>query len=133
MVHMPGHIYYRVGDYERARASFLAAMKVDEDYMQREHVSVIDDWNYPHNISYLIGTDVETGRYKEALQLAAKLDELPVITARAIANPRHAITVGATTARLQIRFGHWDEVIEHPVKIGDEEAAAPRLALTATP
>lgn len=123
MVHMPGHIYYRIGDYERARASFLAAMKVEEEYMQREHVSVIDNWNYPHNISYLIATDVETGRYKEALQFAAKLDELPVIPARAIANPRHAMTVGATTARLQIRFGRWEAVIEHPVKIGDEALA----------
>ena len=123
MVHMPGHIYYRLGDYERARESFLAATKVEEEYMQREHVKVIDNWNYPHNISYLIADNVETGRYKEALQLADKLDELPVITGRAIANPRHAITVGATTARLQIRFGHWDEVIEHPVKIGDEDLA----------
>jgi tetratricopeptide (TPR) repeat protein len=123
MVYMPGHIYYRVGDYGRARASFLAAMNVEEEYMQREHVSVIDNWNYPHNISYLIATDVETGRYSEALKLAAKLDELPVITARAIANPRHAITVGATTARLQIRFGHWNEVIAHPVQIGDETLA----------
>ncbi len=123
MVHMPGHIYYRVGDYERARESFLAAMKVEEDYMQREHVSVIDNWNYPHNISYLIAADVETGRYQEALRLASKLDALPVITSRAIANPRHALTVGATTARLQSRFGHWDDVIGNPVKIGDEELA----------
>ncbi len=129
MVHMPGHIYYRVGDYDRAREAFLAAMKVDEEYMERERVSVIDNWNYPHNISYLIADDVETGRYKEALQLAIKLDGLPVITGRAIANPRHAITVGATTARLQIRFGHWDEVVEHPVRIGDEElAGAPARA-----
>jgi tetratricopeptide (TPR) repeat protein len=123
MVHMPGHIYYRVGEYERARESFLAAMKIEEEYMQREQVSVDDNWNYPHNISYLIAADMETGRYAEGLRLAAKLDALPVITARAIGNPRHAMTVGATTARLQIRFGHWDEVIRHPVKIGDEELA----------
>jgi tetratricopeptide (TPR) repeat protein len=123
MVHMPGHIYYRVGDYDRARESFLAGMKVEEEYMQREHVNVIDNWNYPHNISYLIAVDAETGRYKEALQLADKLDRLPVITGRAIANPRHAITVGAATARLQSRFGHWDEVIKHPVVIGDAELA----------
>jgi tetratricopeptide (TPR) repeat protein len=129
MVHMPGHIYYRIGDYERARQSFLAAMKVDEECMKREHVSVIDDWNYPHNISYLIAADVESGRYREALQLAAKLDELPVITARAVANPRHAITVGSTTARLHIRFSHWNEVIDNAVKIGDEElAGAPARA-----
>ncbi|MBV8072349.1 MAG: hypothetical protein JO270_20775, partial [Acidobacteriaceae bacterium] len=28
MVHMPGHIYYRIGDYDTARLTFLAALKV---------------------------------------------------------------------------------------------------------
>ena len=27
MVHMPGHIFYRVGDYDRAKESFAASMK----------------------------------------------------------------------------------------------------------
>ena len=123
MVHMPGHIYFKMGDQARARESFLAAMHVEEEYMEREHVSVVDNWNYPHNISYLIASDAEAGRYREALEMAAKLDNLPVVTARAFANPRFAIKEGSTTARLQIRFGKWQDVAEHPIVLGDETLA----------
>ncbi len=77
MVHMPGHIYYRLGDYDRARQSFLDSMKVDSDYMQREKVSTLDDWNYAHNLSYLIASDAESGRLKEALEMAERLEKLP--------------------------------------------------------
>ena len=82
-------------------------MRVDEEYMEREHVSVVDDWNYSHNLSYLIASDAEAGRYREALKMAAKLDQLPVVTARAVGSPRFAIKEGSTTARLEIRFGQW--------------------------
>ena len=123
MVHMPGHIYFKMGDQARARESFLAAMRVEEEYMQRENVSVVDNWNYSHNISYLIASDAEAGRYKEALELAAKLDHLPVVTARAVASPRFALKEGSTTARLQIRFGKWKDVAEHPIVLGDETLA----------
>src|SRR5580704_10038246 len=33
MVHMPGHIFYRTGDYARAKESFAASMQADEQYM----------------------------------------------------------------------------------------------------
>ncbi len=74
---MPGHIYYRLGDYDRARQSFLDSMKVDEEYMHREKVSTLDDWNYAHNLSYLVASDAESGRLREALEMAARLDKLP--------------------------------------------------------
>ena len=35
MVHMPGHIFFRLGDYARAEQAFAASMQVDESYMQR--------------------------------------------------------------------------------------------------
>jgi len=77
MVHMPGHTFYRMGDYNRARQSFLESMKVDEAYMRREKVGPLDDWNYPHNFSYFIASDAESGRLREALDLAARLEKLP--------------------------------------------------------
>ena len=71
VVHMPGHIFYRVGDYERAREVFLQAARVDQEYMDRQHVSLSDDWNFSHNLSYLIADCAEAGRYREALQHAS--------------------------------------------------------------
>jgi tetratricopeptide (TPR) repeat protein len=124
MIHMPGHIYFRVGQYDRARESFLASKKFEEDYMQREHVSTIDDWNYPHNLSYLIASDAESGRFKEALQLAALLDSLPANPFLGMGAPTHAVTVGATAIRLKMRYGDYDAAVENPIKLGFEDETA---------
>ena len=123
MVHMPGHIYYKLGDHAKAREAFLASMNVDEAYMKREHVASRDDWNYAHNLSYLIASDAEAGRYIEALEMAAKLDRLPANPFLAVGRPTHATTIGAATSRLQIRFGNWQAVIDHPVSLGDPKLA----------
>lgn len=118
MVHMPGHIFYRTGDYERARQIFLDAKRVDEDYMAKQHVAVRDDWNYAHNISYLIADCAEAGRYQEAREYARTL-------ARLADDPDHSgnvyfyvLQIGATEDRLAIRFANWDEAIAHPMQFG---------------
>jgi len=54
MVHMPGHIYWRVGDYERARQAFIASTRVDEAYMAAQQIHPDEDWNYAHNLAYLV-------------------------------------------------------------------------------
>jgi tetratricopeptide (TPR) repeat protein len=124
MVHMPGHIYYRLGEYDRARQSFLDSMKVDEDYMRREKVGTLDDWNYAHNLSYLIASDAESGRLREALEMAARLDKVPANPFLAKGTPAHVTTVGGTTARLNIRFGIWQAVVDHPIDLGLDTDAA---------
>lgn len=73
MVHMPGHIFYRAGDYARAEKSFAASTEADERYMQEQHVRPDDDWNYVHNLMYAIANLLEEGRLKEATSLSAKL------------------------------------------------------------
>ena len=72
MVHMPGHIFYRTGDYLRAKESFAASMQADEQYMRDQHVQVDDDWNYVHNIMYAIANLMEAGQLNEATALSAK-------------------------------------------------------------
>jgi tetratricopeptide (TPR) repeat protein len=73
MVHMPGHIYYRTGDYARAQKAFAASMQADEQYMQAQHVQVDDDWNYVHNMMYAIADLMEEGQLAEANVLSRKL------------------------------------------------------------
>jgi hypothetical protein len=73
MVHMPGHIFYRAGDYARAQKSFAASTEADERYMQAQQVQVDDDWNYVHNLMYAIANVMEEGRLAEATALSAKL------------------------------------------------------------
>ena len=73
MVHMPGHIYYRVGDYAQAEHWFAASMTADETYMREQHVSVDDDWNYVHNMMYAIANLMEQGKLAEANALSDHL------------------------------------------------------------
>lgn len=124
MIHMPGHIYFRAGQYDRARDSFLASKKFEEEYMQREKVSTVDDWNYPHNLSYLMASDAESGRYNEALELARILDGLPANPFLGKGAPGHVITVGGAAVRLRIRFGDYQGAIDHPIKLGFDESLA---------
>jgi hypothetical protein len=73
MVHMPGHIFYRMGEYATADKSFAASTVADETYMRNQHIGVDDDWNYVHNLMYAIASLLEEGRLTDAAQLSAKL------------------------------------------------------------
>jgi tetratricopeptide (TPR) repeat protein len=73
MVHMPGHIFFRIGDYARAGQAFDASMQVDEAYMREQHVEVDNDWNYVHNLMYAVANLMEEGKLKEATAISAKL------------------------------------------------------------
>ncbi len=44
-VHVPGQIYWRVGDYEKAREAFLDSTRVDEAYMAAEGIKPEEDWH----------------------------------------------------------------------------------------
>ena len=73
MVHMPGHIYYRVGDYASADRWFTASTAADERYLREQHVLVDDDWNYVHNMMYAIANQMEQGRLEAANALSDHL------------------------------------------------------------
>ena len=118
MVHMPGHIFYQVGDYERGRQSFLDAMRVDREYMETQHVAKKDDWNYAHNIAYLIADCAEEGRYQEAKEHARLLQGLSNDPDHSGAPNFYVLQIGSTEERLAIRFADWDSAISHPMQFG---------------
>jgi tetratricopeptide (TPR) repeat protein len=131
MVHMAGHIFYRMGDYERARKSFLDSIQVDEAYMRSQNVEPEDDRNYPHNLSYLIANSAEEGRAREAFEYAARLEPL-AHSATDASHPRsvdfYVIQIGGTRPRLAIRFDEWQDAIDHPVDFGIPENQLPAAA-----
>jgi len=73
MVHMPGHIYYRVGNYPEAERWFSSSMAADERYMREQRVGVDDDWNYVHNMMYAIANLMEQGKLESANELSDRL------------------------------------------------------------
>ena len=73
MVHMPGHIFYRTGDYARAQNAFDASALADEGYMRQQRIAADNDWNYVHNLMYSIANLLEAGRLQEAAEVSVKL------------------------------------------------------------
>jgi len=122
MVHMPGHIYWRVGDYERARQVFMASVRVDEAYMAAQQIRPEEDWNYAHNLAYLIAACAEAGRYQEGLEWAAKLRGMPAPTG--MTSAQFVVWAGGSVARLRIRFDDWKAAESETLEFGTEANAA---------
>ncbi len=73
MVHMPGHIYFRLGDYARAERAFAASLEVDERYIREQHVDLDNDWNYVHNLMYFVADLLEQGKFDQATRISGKI------------------------------------------------------------
>jgi tetratricopeptide (TPR) repeat protein len=113
MVHMPAHIYQRVGRYADAIKSNQLAIAADEDYITQCRAQGLYPMGYyPHNIHFLWFAASADGQSKLAIQaartLASKIDDETLKAAPFTAGfrmvPYYALT----------RFGHWDEMLKEP-------------------
>ena len=114
MVHMPGHIYYRVGDYAAAEHWFTASMEVDERYMREQHVSVDDDWNYVHNMMYAIANLMEQGKLAQANALSDRLGNArgELSTTLYIWSSRDDMARISNRLPVALRMGDWQGVVK---------------------
>ena len=114
IVHMPGHIFFRIGDYARAEQAFAASMQVDERYMQEQHVRPDNDWNYVHNLMYAVANLMEEGKLKAATALSMKLagarGELE--STLYIYQPRDSISRLDPRLPVALRTADWAQVVE---------------------
>jgi tetratricopeptide (TPR) repeat protein len=113
IVHMPAHIYYRVGEYRRSLDINKRAVAVDEQYF---HGSPSDPLYksayYPHNIHFVMVSAQMGGDGATAVDAAKKLDAaVPVELARQfqIMEP-----VKAAPYTTQITFADPDTVLALP-------------------
>jgi tetratricopeptide (TPR) repeat protein len=132
MVHMPGHIFYRTGDYARAKESFAASMKADEQYMQAQHVQVDDDWDYVHNLMYAISNLMEAGQLNEATALSGKLREARGQLENTLYpwSPRDAISRLDPRLPVALRAADWNTTLAL-LKSSDPPAELPNLQFLA--
>ncbi|HEU4477316.1 MAG TPA: hypothetical protein VFR80_02290 [Pyrinomonadaceae bacterium] len=113
MVHMPAHIYQRVGRYADAARSNELAIAADEDYIsQCQAQGLYPMGYYPHNIHFLWFATSADGRSKLAIDSARKsatkvadeaLKQVPLLAIFRVV-PYFALT----------RFGRWDEMLKEP-------------------
>ena len=114
IVHMPSHIYYRVGRYaDAARVNELAA-KVDEDYIAAcKAQGYYPTGYYGHNIHFLWTSSEMQGRYGEALDAARRLVKAVDAVNQAKRYAGTELYVFTPTATL-LRFGRWRELLAEP-------------------
>jgi tetratricopeptide (TPR) repeat protein len=88
LVHMPSHIYYRVGRYLDALEDNKTAVKVDEKYLADTNapMGVYRLGYYPHNVHFVMASAQMAGDGQTVIAAAQKLSELiPDEAARGIA------------------------------------------------
>jgi tetratricopeptide (TPR) repeat protein len=77
LVHMPGHLYYRLGRYRDALEANRAAIELDEAYLKETGAKgIYTEGYYPHNVHFLMVSAQMAGDGKTALSAAEKLDEV---------------------------------------------------------
>jgi tetratricopeptide (TPR) repeat protein len=111
IVHMPSHIYYRVGRYaDAARVNELAA-KVDEDYIAACRAQgYYPAGYYGHNIHFLWTSAEMQGRYATALGAARRL--VKAVDAETLAKQMpNGELFAFTPVATQLRFGKWKEIL----------------------
>ena len=74
IVHMPSHIYYRVGRYIDSLAANKRAVATDEAYLSKSKAEGIYAWGYyPHNVHFLMASAQMAGDGPTAVAAAEKL------------------------------------------------------------
>jgi len=105
IVHMPGHVHYRTGDYERSHDFFVRAFSVDSTYQAEYGIPPHRNWNFVHNLNYLVANCGEDGRYSEGLRWSQYLDQLPIDPDRPLVFYQGRLA----RTRLQLRYGMWEQ------------------------
>jgi tetratricopeptide (TPR) repeat protein len=112
LVHMPAHIYMRVGQYHDAVLANERAVKADRDYIRHcRALGFYPGAYYPHNIHFLWWAQLFEGRSKEALRSANQAATYAMDNycgpSQAVEAPRLRHLPWLTL----IRFGEWDAAL----------------------
>lgn len=112
LVHMPAHIYMRVGQYADAILANERAVKADQQYIQHCRAQgFYPGVYYPHNIHFLWWAQLFEGQSNEALQTANRAAAYAIDNycgpKKALEAPRLRHLPWLTLAR----FGRWTEIL----------------------
>ncbi|HHP7235000.1 MAG TPA: hypothetical protein ACFCUC_10265 [Desulfobacterales bacterium] len=116
LVHMPAHIYMRVGRYADSYEANLRAVRADENYITQCRSQNIYPLNYyPHNIHFLAWSAMFQGNPEAALAAARKIvDKVPP----ELSSDKNVWALYETFLSqpmfVLVRFGMWDEMLAEP-------------------
>jgi tetratricopeptide (TPR) repeat protein len=118
LVHMPSHIYWRIGRYEDATEINIRAAESDERFFAWCRAGAFYQATYyPHNLHFLWAAAAAEGRRDLALMTARKL---AAATRPGVAEFPFMQEFIATPMLTMARFGLWDAILGEP-RPGDDE------------
>jgi tetratricopeptide (TPR) repeat protein len=113
LVHMPAHIYFRIGKYHESSERNAAAAQAAERYLEGAHVNgEYADGYYSHNLHFLWASLMMEGRSADAFKAATSL--IGTITNEEARHNRSKEPYLTTKLLTWIRFGHWEELLREP-------------------
>jgi tetratricopeptide (TPR) repeat protein len=113
LVHMPAHIYMRIGKYHQAAEQNQQAAHVDEQYLADQHpTGEYADGYYTHNLHFLWASLAMEGRNVEAMKVARDLTA--TITEEEARKDHGKELYLPTPIFSMIRFGRWEELLKEP-------------------
>lgn len=118
LVHMPAHIYARIGRYDDAVKVNRKAVAVDEKYIEEQKPDGVYPLMYaPHNVHFIWFAAAMEGRSAEALEAGRKVaGAIPAEVVTQFPMVEFVPTVPVLTL---VRFGRWDEALAEPPPPGD--------------
>jgi tetratricopeptide (TPR) repeat protein len=113
LVHMPTHIYMRVGRWEDAAEHNAHAVHVDQEYVEARHPTGVYPLGYvPHNYHVMWEALDMLGRSEDALAAARTIaGKVPADVVRMIPPFEYYSPVALFTLA---RFSRWDDVLAEP-------------------
>ncbi len=123
LVHMPAHIYIRVGRWNEAIESNRHAVHTDETYIADQRPEGIYPIGYyPHNYHFLAFAAAMAGRGDEAIRAArSAAQKVPVEVARQVPELQGLLPYAHLAL---VTFGRWDEVLREPLPPADVPIAS---------
>jgi tetratricopeptide (TPR) repeat protein len=118
LVHMPAHIYLRVGRFADASRANQDAIKADEAYFSGDAVAgnmMYQIGYYPHNIHFFVTSASMEGRREDALNAAREMQSKT--HPDMLRDPAMGGMVQhyqLTPLYTMVRFGLWDQVLAQP-------------------
>ena len=116
IVHMPSHIYMRLGRYTDSYEANRRAVKADEGYITQCRSQGIYPLNYyPHNIHFMAWSAMFQGHPKQALDAARKIVEKvpPDLAANKNVWALYE-TFLSQPMFVMVRFGMWEKMLAEP-------------------
>jgi len=112
MVHMPGHIWLVLGDYEMAATVNERAVTVDREYLTQSKTTSGYGMYYVHNLHFVAYARWMQGRKADGLRAADEMARAlePVFDAM----PDMADAFNALTIFGRVRFRDWDGILKMP-------------------